>query len=139
MRWRRLGLLGGGGGVGGLEGGLFLDLGLGCGRVLRRVWGMGGSCEGMVVVSVVMLGSEVGGRLLGLKRWRFLLAFVVGVGWEEMRTAVAVTAAVRSSKRCRWALMRCRRFVGGCCSVRVLVIVDGFLVVLRNLVVQSRS
>ena len=67
-----MGLLGGSGGVGGLEGGLFLDLGLRCDLELTRVLERVGS-DGFVVVTAV---SEVGGRLLGLRRWRFFLASV---------------------------------------------------------------
>jgi hypothetical protein len=91
----------------------------------------------------MMVGSEVEGRGLGLRRWRFLVVAVVVVvvglelgRWERRVAVAAATAVVRSSKRCRWALMRCRRFVDGCRWVRGVTILDGSLAVRRRLAVQ---
>jgi len=84
----------------GWRGGLCGGLGLRCGGLGRR---SGEGRVGFLGVGVVMLvEGEVGGRGLGVRR---RLVLVAG----------AAAGAVRLSRRCRWALMRCRRFVGWCC------------------------
>jgi hypothetical protein len=74
----------------------------------------------VAVVVVVVVGLELG-------------------RWERRVAVAAATAVVRSSKRCRWALMRCRRFVDGCRWVRGLTILDGSLAVLQRPVVVQMN